>query len=123
MPDSEARSAKDLRPPAAYYHGGPHLNLDTDMSQPDNFGLELASRLALHEALLENLYTNLLRKMPDAEARWQTFGQLLEQSLGALQPLEEPRTEEERQWLQKQRARSQQLAREFTAKVARNALP
>ena len=95
----------------------------TTMSEPYNFGLELASRLALHEALLENLYTNLLRKMPDAEARWQTFGQLLEQSLGALQPLEEPRTEEERQWLQKQRARSQQLAREFTAKVARNALP
>ena len=93
------------------------------MNPSDNFGLELASRLALHEALLENLYTNLLRKMPDAEARWQTFGQLLEQSLGALQPAQEPRTEEERQWLLRQRARSQELAREFTAKVARSALP
>ena len=90
------------------------------MSQSDHFGLELASRIALHEALFENIYTNLLRKMPDGEARWDHFSEQLQQLLGALQAPEEPKSEEERDWLTQHRARSQELAREFTAKVARN---
>ena len=90
------------------------------MNQPDNFGLELASRLALHEALLENLYTNLLRKMPDAQSRWKSFEDMLVQSLGELQAPQEAPSEKERQWLEQQRAVSQDLARQFVARVASN---
>ena len=88
------------------------------MNQPDNFGLELASRLALHEALLENLYTNLLRKMPQAQDRWKDFEEMLVQAMGDLQPAHELQSEEERQWLEAQRAASQNLARQFAARVA-----
>ena len=90
------------------------------MNLPDNFGLELASRLALHEALLENLYTNLLRKMPDAQERWKSFEDMLVQSLGELQPPNEMASDEERQWLEQQRAASQNLAQQFVARVAAN---
>ena len=90
------------------------------MNLPDNFGLELASRLALHEALLENLYTNLLRKMPDAQERWKSFEDMLVQSLGELQPPSEMASDEERQWLEQQRAASQNLAQQFVARVASN---
>ncbi|RGE45008.1 hypothetical protein DZC30_11715 [Comamonas testosteroni] len=88
------------------------------MNLPDNFGLELASRLALHEALLENLYTNLLRKMPDAQERWKGFEELLVQAMGDLQPPRDLQSEEERQWLEQQRATAQMLARQFAARVA-----
>ena len=88
------------------------------MNLPDNFGLELASRLALHEALLENLYTNLLRKMPQAQERWKDFEDLLVHAMGDLQPPRELQSEEERQWLEQQRAASQNLARQFAARVA-----
>ena len=82
------------------------------MKLPDNFGLELASRLALHEALLENLYTNLLRKMPDAQERWKGFEEMLVHAMGELQ------SEDEKQWLEQQRAMSQLLAKQFVARVA-----
>ena len=88
------------------------------MNPSDNFGLELASRLALHEALLENLYTNLLRKMPDAQERWKGFEDLLVHAMGDLQPPRELQSDEERQWLTQQRATAQALARQFTARVA-----
>ena len=88
------------------------------MNLPDNFGLELASRLALHEALLENLYTNLLRKMPQAQERWKDFGDLLVHAMGDLQPPHELQSDEERQWLEQQRSASQNLARQFVARVA-----
>ena len=92
------------------------------MTEPDSFGLELASRIALHEALLENLYTNLLRKMPDAGARWESFSRQLDETMATLQPTVDTETEEEKLWLQKHRAYSQELARQFTAKVAGNLL-
>ena len=88
------------------------------MNPSDNFGLELASRLALHEALLENLYTNLLRKMPEAQERWKGFEALLVQAMGDLQPPRDLQSEEERQWLEQQRATAQMLARQFAARVA-----
>ena len=88
------------------------------MNLPDNFGLELASRLALHEALLENLYTNLLRKMPDAPNRWKGFEDLLVHAMGDLQPARDLQSDEERQWLEQQRAMSQALARQFVTRVA-----
>lgn len=90
------------------------------MNLPDNFGLELASRLALHEALLENLYTNLLRKMPEAQERWKDFEEMLIQAMGNLQAPHELQSDEERQWLEQQRAASQNLARQFVARVASN---
>ena len=92
------------------------------MNEPDNFGLELASRIALHEALLENLYTNLLRKMPDGQHRWESFSRQLEETMASLQPGQDPQTEEEKQWLHQHRAYSQQLARQFTEKVAGNVM-
>ena len=92
------------------------------MNEPDSFGLELASRIALHEALLENLYTNLLRKMPDGATRWENFSRQLQDTMGSLQPGSDPQTEEERQWLHKHRAYSQELALRFTEKVAGNVL-
>lgn len=88
------------------------------MNLPDHFGLEIASRLALHEALLENLYTNLLRKMPDAQERWKGFEDMLVHAMGELQPPRELQSDEERQWLEQQRATAQMLARQFTARVA-----
>ena len=88
------------------------------MNLPDNFGLEIASRLALHEALLENLYTNLLRKMPDAQERWKGFEDMLVQAMGDLQPPRELQSEDEKQWLAQQRATSQLLAKQFVARVA-----
>ena len=88
------------------------------MKLPDNFGLELASRLALHEALLENLYTNLLRKMPDAQDRWKGFEEMLVHAMGELQPPRELQSEDEKQWLEQQRAMSQLLAKQFVARVA-----
>ena len=88
------------------------------MNLPDHFGLEIASRLALHEALLENLYTNLLRKMPEAQERWKGFEALLVQAMGDLQPPRDLQSEEERQWLEQQRATAQMLARQFAARVA-----
>ncbi|QXZ08557.1 hypothetical protein KUF54_10680 [Comamonas sp. Y33R10-2] len=90
------------------------------MNLPDTFGLEIASRLALHEALLENLYTNLLRKMPDGQQRWKGFEEMLVQAMGDLQAPRELQSEEEKQWLAQQRATTQLLARQFVARVASN---
>ena len=88
------------------------------MNLPETVGLEIASRLALHEALLENLYTNLLRKMPDAQERWKGFEEMLVHAMGELQPPRELQSEDEKQWLEQQRATSQLLARQFVARVA-----
>ena len=90
------------------------------MNTPDNFGLDLASRLAVHEALLENLYTNLLRKMPDAQERWKNFEELLTNNLKDIQLSQESQTPEERKWLEMQRDYAQHLAKQFTARVAAN---
>ena len=88
------------------------------MNLPETFGLEIASRLALHEALLENLYTNLLRKMPDAQDRWKGFEEMLVHAMGELQPPRELQSEDQKQWLEQQRAMSQLLAKQFVARVA-----
>ena len=68
--------------------------------------------------MLENLYTNLLRKMPEAQERWKGFEALLVQAMGDLQPPRDLQSEEERQWLEQQRATAQMLARQFAARVA-----
>lgn len=37
------------------------------MPQPNDFGLDLASRLAMHEMLLQRLFVEYMRRQPNAD--------------------------------------------------------
>ena len=90
------------------------------MPQPNDFGLDLASRLAMHEMLLQRLFVEYMRRQPNADEALAELRQSLmsnfepdllnagKANLSALQTA----------WVQQQSLHGKELAARFITKVA-----
>lgn len=90
------------------------------MPQPNDFGLDLASRLAMHEMLLQRLFVEYMRRQPNADEALAELRQSLmsnfepdllnagKANLSALQTA----------WVQQQSLHGKELAARFVTKVA-----
>ena len=85
-----------------------------------DFNLELATRIALHEVLLEKAFAHLLQGNPNAHAQWEAVGHVLEHVMATLPAGEGEMDDYQAQLLHAQRTRGQELAKNFVKKVARN---
>jgi hypothetical protein len=92
------------------------------MNEPqklDDFTVELATRIALHEVLLEKAFAQLLRGNPNALAQWDAVGDQLVHVMATLPGDEEGMDDYQVRFLHAQRERGQELAKNFVKKVAR----
>ncbi|KEH08277.1 hypothetical protein GY14_20785 [Delftia tsuruhatensis] len=93
---------------------------EDQMPQPNDFGLDLASRLAMHEMLLQRLFVEYMRRQPNVDDALAQLRQSLmsnfepdllnagKANLSALQTA----------WVQQQSLHGKELAARFITKVA-----
>jgi hypothetical protein len=89
----------------------------------DDFTLELATRISLHEVLLEKTFAQLLRGNPNALAQWDAVGEQLVHVMATLPAGQEELDDYQTRFLDAQRARGQELAKNFVKKVSRYLQP
>lgn len=88
------------------------------MNRPDDFGLDLATRIALHEMLLQKLYGQWFQNNPNAEERLATLERSLLESFTP-QNLAPAGTSDEQTnaWVKAQGEYGQALAQRFVEKI------
>jgi len=91
------------------------------MNKPDDFGLDLATRIALHEMLLQKLLMEVISKRPDAHQALRDIGDSLSASfdVSTLTAGGSSLTDEGHDWVQKQSAYGKEISEKFILKMAR----
>ena len=92
------------------------------MNEPrelDDFTVELATRIALHEVLLEKTFAQLLHGNPNALAQWEAVGDQLVHVMATLPASAEGMDDYQSHFLHAQRSLGQELAKNFVKKVSR----
>lgn len=87
---------------------------------PDEFMQEMAARLALHEVLLEQVFSHLLAGHPEAVQQWKLTGDAIVKVMGSLHQPQDLAGLEDWQvhWMENQRSLGQEMAQRFVDKVA-----
>lgn len=89
------------------------------MERPENFGLDLATRIALHEMLIQKLFANLLRDHPNLDDALDQLRHSLTSSfdVSVLNAGGAPLTEPQQEWVRQQSAYGKQLSNRFVSKI------
>lgn len=90
-------------------------------SQPDDFSVDLATRIALHETLLEKLFLEVLKSRPDPKAALETLRESLDGSfdVSALNAGGASPSAEHQEFVRQQSLYGKELSAKFATKVAR----
>lgn len=91
------------------------------MPQPDDFGLDLATRIALHEMLIQKLFAEYIARQPDADAALRTLKTSLVQSfeVDSLNHGAAPLDAAQAAFVREQSRYGKELAERFVGKVAK----
>jgi hypothetical protein len=89
------------------------------MSQPDDFGLDLATRIAVHEMLLQKLFIEAMQNRNDPDAALDTMlGSLLASfEVDTLNGGHRPQSEAEANFVLKQSEYGKELSAKFVNKI------
>ncbi|WP_126312900.1 hypothetical protein [Delftia acidovorans] len=90
------------------------------MEQPDDFGLELSTRTALHEMLLQKIVGEWIQNSPDPKERLEALEHSLVQSFSLEHFVSRELTPEGQEYVKLQSKYGQELARRFAQKIKRS---
>lgn len=93
------------------------------MQKLNEFEVELSTRIALHEVLLEHLFAHLLEGNPNARKQWTAVGEGVVRVMGSLSNRGGDMEDHQAHFLRAQRERGKVLAANFVEKVMKHLPP
>lgn len=90
-------------------------------SQPDDFSVDLATRIALHEILLEKLFLEVVKSRPDPKAALEALRESLADSfdISALNSGEKALSAGQQDFVRQQSLYGKELSDKFASKIAK----